>query len=295
MEAVNKLAERIVSILIKLNQNEKLNIDDLAIEFGVSKRTIQRDINERLALLPIEKHNGQISLHQTALGKYNLSDIRRFAEQMGIAESIPYFDTRTIEQLLQPSEHSFHVSAETFESQNAVKPWFNKLQKSISECFLVNFQYKNKEYKDVAPYRLVSQRGSWYLAAYDQTKLKSYALSKIESLVVTFKSFVPDPTIQEQISEEEGIYFGKPKQQVEIRVSSKVAHFFTRKTLLPNQKTMKENDDGSLIILSEVADPLQIIPIVKYWMPHLSVISPQGISKQITEDVKEYLEIAATV
>jgi predicted DNA-binding transcriptional regulator YafY len=49
------LAHRLTQILLKLNQGERLEAGLLADEFSVSRRTIQRDMNERFAFLPIEK------------------------------------------------------------------------------------------------------------------------------------------------------------------------------------------------------------------------------------------------
>ena len=49
------LAQRIVDIITQLNMGETLDIDELAAQFNVSKRTIQRDINSRLAFFPLIK------------------------------------------------------------------------------------------------------------------------------------------------------------------------------------------------------------------------------------------------
>jgi len=49
----DKIATRISLILTKLNNGEKLSIQKLVDEFGVSKRTIQRDLNEGLPNIPI--------------------------------------------------------------------------------------------------------------------------------------------------------------------------------------------------------------------------------------------------
>ena len=48
------LVRRLALILVKLNQGEKLEPRQLAIDFNVNLRTIQRDINERFSYLPLE-------------------------------------------------------------------------------------------------------------------------------------------------------------------------------------------------------------------------------------------------
>ena len=49
------LAQRLGVILTKLNHGQRLVISELAHEFNVSPRTIQRDLNVRLAYLPLER------------------------------------------------------------------------------------------------------------------------------------------------------------------------------------------------------------------------------------------------
>ena len=48
---------RLILILSKLDENERPTQSELADEFGVSLRTIQRDIGQRLTYFPIEKTN----------------------------------------------------------------------------------------------------------------------------------------------------------------------------------------------------------------------------------------------
>ena len=50
-----KTNERIAAILSRLYTGEPLSMEELAIEFGKSLRTIQRDVNERLIGFPIKK------------------------------------------------------------------------------------------------------------------------------------------------------------------------------------------------------------------------------------------------
>ncbi|MEA3553878.1 MAG: HTH domain-containing protein [Campylobacterota bacterium] len=53
----DKILTRLTTILKRLNDGEALSIKDLAEEFNVSTRTIQRDFNERLISFPIVQLN----------------------------------------------------------------------------------------------------------------------------------------------------------------------------------------------------------------------------------------------
>ena len=68
LEEYDKLATRLILILTKFNSGERLSVEDLAEEFNVSDRTIQRDL-KKLSYLPIEKSDGCYSLEAYALGK----------------------------------------------------------------------------------------------------------------------------------------------------------------------------------------------------------------------------------
>ena len=49
------LAKRRGLILTRLNTGERLTLANLSMEFNVTQRTLQRDFNERLNYLPIER------------------------------------------------------------------------------------------------------------------------------------------------------------------------------------------------------------------------------------------------
>ena len=52
------VAFRLTSMLRRLNEGKKLRPEELAKEFSVTLRTIQRDLNEKLAFLELENNDG---------------------------------------------------------------------------------------------------------------------------------------------------------------------------------------------------------------------------------------------
>ncbi|MBZ7982871.1 HTH domain-containing protein [Campylobacter sp. RM12647] len=59
------LVERIIEILIRLYNKERFSKSELALEYGVSERTIQRDIMQRL---------GHLSIAKDKSGRYYIKD-----------------------------------------------------------------------------------------------------------------------------------------------------------------------------------------------------------------------------
>lgn len=50
--------------------------------------------------------------------------------------------------------------------------------------------------------------------------------------------------------------------------------------------------DGGLIISAKIAHTNQILPIVRYWIPHIRIISPEELQVEIDRGLNEYLERA---
>ena len=288
------LVYRLSQILIKLNQGEKLAPNALADEFGVSLRTIQRDMNVRFAYLPLEKENGRYHLNPAFLGKLSNRDIKRFASLAGVRGLFPALTDDFLRDIFDYRlESAFLVKGHNYENLAGREKLFRELERAIVDNKLIGFAYHRelevKEYASIEPYKLLNHKGIWYLAAKDQGKLKTYAFSRIRSLHVSNTAFTRESSIQGQLVEEDGIWFGEEKIEVVMTVSAEAAPYFKRRKLIANQTIEKELEDGSLIISTRVGHANQIIPIVRYWLPSLHILSPSSLQKELEEGLAAYL------
>lgn len=287
------LAYRLVAILTRWNEGQTLEVDQLAEEFKTSKRTIERDLNERLAFLPYKKVNGKYSLDQSYLGKFNLQDIRTFATLAGVSDLFPSLDRNAVRQLVDNQANSAYASkGYFFEDANSLKPMLTLLEAAIQARHYINFEYKGNA-RQVAPYKIVHHHNCWYLAAVHDDKLKTYRISRIDNIQIesSMPSYKPDPKINEQLVEGENIWFGThdEKEQVILKIDSRVASHFQSRQLLPEQQIDKKLDNGGLIISSRMVNSLQILPIVRYWLPHVHIVSPEGLKLELEEELRAYL------
>jgi predicted DNA-binding transcriptional regulator YafY len=284
------LSLRLANILLKLNNGEKLNPLLLAQEYKVSLRTIQRDLHERLGVLPIQHDNGLYSLETFYLGKLSLKDIKNFATLAGVSGLFPKLDNDFIRSILDTTiSQAYEVKGQTHEDVSELQGLFKKLQDAIVQHYQLIFRYKNSDHQ-VQPYKLIHHHGSWYLAADHQDKLKAYKLAHIEKLTLGH-DFNPDPKLVEQVAKEDSIWFGSQKREVILTVDKKAAAHFKRRLLVPTQNIIKELEDGSLIISSYISHDLQILPIVRYWIPHVRVLSPDSVREACISSVRQYLGV----
>jgi len=286
------LVYRLAQMLVKLNQGEKLEAQALAEEFGVNLRTIQRDLNERFAYLPLEKIEGRYQLDPTFLGKISIKDIHRFASLAGVKGLFPslandflrdIFDSRVQSALL--------VKGHNYENIGDKGALFKDLEKAIIAHRHVSFSYQKAEglktYQSVAPYKLVNHKGIWYLVAQDGEKLKSFSITKLSTLLTQDTFFEWDANIDNQLAEDDGIWLSDAKQEVVLKVRAEVAGYFKRRKLIANQVIEKELEDGGLIISAKIGHTNQILPIVRYWIPHIRIISPEELQVEIDKGLNE--------
>ncbi len=289
-----KLAQRITAMLCQLNEGKPLDSKHLALEHHVSKRTIQRDINERLAVaLPMLDVNeqGHYTLPANYLGQLNFDDIRHFAMLVGVSDLFPNMDRPFLRRLLDRDAKYIYESKGQFnEDGSKFKGLFDQLETAILSHYKITLYYKGG-YQLVEPYRVINHRSCWYLAAVKENKLKAYRLSFVKSLTLHTDQpvFEQDQKILEQIDAEESIWFGQDKQEAILTINAKVAEHFRLRNLLPHQQIVKEMDDGALLVSSQYVSETQIIPLIRYWIPHIHVVSPDRLRNELMNGLESYI------
>ena len=291
-------AARLVDMLRRLNQGEALQPEKLAAEYEVTLRTVQRDLNEKLDFLELEVHNGSYRVAASKLGLLSLQDITRFAEIAGLEGLYPQLNDALIRRWLQTSyQNALLVRGPSYEDLSGHENTFNLLQQAIDRCCTVGFRYLKTDGPKVTqrlkPYQLINHDGIWYLAAVDQDKLKCYTLTKIEAPFFNQDDpFTRDPAIDQTLAEEDSIWLNLQKTEVVLKVAQPAAGYFERRKLIGGQKIEKTLEDGGLIVSGSIAHPNQILPIVRYWIPHIHVISPEGLQADLESQLRAYLGVA---
>lgn len=288
------LVYRLAQILVKLNQGEKLNPQTLADEFGVNLRTIQRDLNVRFAYLPLQKKDGYYHLDPTFLGKLSTKDIDRFAGLAGIRGLFPSLSDEFLRDIFDAHiQDALLVKGHHYEDLTGKEGNFRQLEQAIVSRRHIAIGYQKdggrKHYSALSPFKLMNHKGIWYLAAKDGDKLKTFAFSRIQNIQQLDTKFPADPNIDKLLVEEDGIWFREEKREIVLKISKEVAGYFKRRKLIANQVIEKQFEDGGLIVSAKVGHVNQVLPIVRYWIPHIRVISPEGLQVEMEKELAQYL------
>jgi len=288
-----RLADRLANILTKLNMGYQLSIKELASEFGVSTRTISRDFDRINTYLPLlqDNENKKFYLDLNYLGKIAPKDIRNFAQLSGISHLYPSLDMSFLRELLDSRAHQIYsAKGYSFEDASQFKELFKVLGKAIQEQRQIGFLYKG-ESRLVQPYRLIHHHGSWYLAAVRKDQLRTYRISHIQLMHATheYPQFIPDQNIVKLVEDDDSIWFGQDKQEIILSIDSQVAFYFKQRSILPEQQIVRELEDGGLLVSSKINHDMQLLPLIRFWIPYLKIVSPKGLQRQLEMSLKEYL------
>ena len=285
------LANRLADILTRLNSGYRLEPNALAKEYETHPRTIKRDFDRFEGCnIPLQKEGKYYFLDPKYLGQLTFKDIRTFSQISGIQSLYPKLDVSFLRELLD--SRVYGAKGYSVEDASQFKELFRLFSEAILKHQQIAFLYK-KESRVVEPYKLLHHHGSWYLAAVRKGELRAYRLSRIELSPHTHElaNYKPDPQILSQLEDEKSIWFGQEKLEVILTVHVDVASHFQQRQLLPEQQVIKELDDGNLLLSSRITHVTQILPLVRYWIPHLKIVNPVGLQEQIEDELKEYLGI----
>jgi len=287
----DKITRRLAIILTKFNSGDKIKVEILAEEFNVSVRTIQRDINSRLSYLPIKKENGYYSLEEFYLGKFTLDDINTFAIMSGVSELYPSLNENIIPKILDNTINSAYlIKGFTYEKETTQKSdIFQLLEEVILKHTQIQYQY-NKKDRVINPYKLVNTSGIWYLVGDEKGILKTYTVNKIINLVSTHIKFTPIDEFLDIIKKNRANWFSQTTIEVILEIDSKVAEYFLRRNLFPNQKIIKHNNNN-LILSTKASYDNEILGVVQYWIPMIKIISPLYLNRKLKEILQNYINL----
>ena len=298
-KAHDTLVYRLSQVLTKLNQGESLDPQQLADEFGVNLRTIQRDLNVRFASLALIKTAGRYRMADAHLGKLTLKDIEKFATLSGINGLFPKLTDDFLREVFDTERSSaWLVKGHHYEDLRSQTGLFAALERAIIDHLHIQFTYRkapgvSKFHSQVEPYKLINQKGIWYLAAWDSDKLKSFSVSKIEALRPEQTTFAPRPSVGQELADNDSIWLGAARQRVLLRVAASVADYFKRRQLIPNQIIERELDGGDILVSTTVTQADEVLPIVRYWIPHVLILEPVAFQQPLEAGLAGYLATLA--
>ena len=297
----DKALTRLRIILQRLNDGEALSVKELAKDFKVSERTIQRDFNEKLVTsYPIFQENKKWKMKDG----FKIEKIRDIEDKivLDIMEKLTdgmgdVFSSKA-KKLLNKIKNEDYNPIYTKLNLEDISDRFADIQllesaiKSKKELRCVYDDERHKPYATtIQPLKIVNFEGFWYLIATRDDELKKYYLKNLSNLNMLDNTFETDDKIEELLKNSVSIWFDQDSEPFEVKLhADKVAAKYFKRRKLPTQIIDSLHSDGSMEFSVKITHEMEILPIVKYWIPHLHVIEPEWIDDIFKKDLKTYLK-----
>jgi hypothetical protein len=162
-------------------------------------------------------------------------------------------------------------------------------------------EYKDENYYDVLPLKIIYMENNWYLAG--AVKVASERIVRFFRLRFIGDYKIQDKHFDKSEIKEEFLQFlqnfrtlmsryGVRSKYVRLKVSAAAAPYFDGKKHFPGQSDLYFNDDGSAVMTVEYTQIIEVLPLIKKWIPDIEVLESENaeVEKALKESLERSLE-----
>lgn len=290
-------------ILERLNNGMDLSITELAREFDVSTKTLQRDFDKLNTILPgqIERADDGRRYRKSKRHRAN-NDGEIIIEMIdslvrGIGGNIYTKAHRLLTELRTHIDRPFYTRIDVEDISDKLE-LVALLEKAMAEQRAVTLTYHrwydgeaDKTYADVYPLKIVVYNGFWYLLAEHEGYSKKFYLKEIHTCEIQDDTFIPNKDILERMEDSINVWF-EPKNEpfeVILWLDKDAVFYFERKPIAKSQKLYKK-PDGTAELVVKITSEEEIFPVVKFWLPTVRILEPETLQEKFETMLKRYLQ-----
>ena len=286
--------DRLIGILSVLLQEEKTTAPELAERFEVSRRTINRDIEDLCkAGIPIETMQGTgggisimsgYRLDRTILTSKDMQMILAGLRSLDSVSGSSYYGQ--LMEKIQAGSSEFISGRDSILidlsswNRDSLAPKIETIQEAIGDRNLIKFRYyapSGETERRVEPYYLVFRWSSWYLWAWclKRKDYRLFKLNRMDGVEKTGKHFECREAAMPDLSNEK-FFPGGIKVKALFDADQKwrlVEEFGT--------SCFTENDDGRLLFTAEYTDIENLITWILTFGDKAEVLEPKEAREKI--------------
>ncbi|BBG66758.1 transcriptional regulator, putative [Hydrogenimonas sp.] len=292
----DKILTRLTLILHRLYSGESLSVKELAEEFNVSAKTIQRDFNERLIRFPLEKSGRRWRMREGfRIEKVQESDNILALEILEtIASGIGSEFAQRSNMLLSKLKNRTAApisSYVNFEDISGFKELFREIEEAILSGRELLFVYHEKP-RTVHPYRIVNFDGYWYLLAKEGEIVKKFYIPEIKNLSLSGETFTPEIELKERLEWALNAWFDPNAEPFTLHLLARgaIVKYLKRRALSPTQLFVAHHENSDAEITLKVSCTAEALMLLKPWIPDLAVISPADVKEAFEKMLKKGLD-----
>lgn len=295
--------DRLIGILSVLLQKEKTTAPELADRFEVSKRTINRDIEDLCrAGIPIRTAQGigggisimdGYRMDRTILTSKDMQMILAGLRSLDSVSGSSYYGQ--LMEKIQAGSSEFITGRDSILIdlsswyRDSLAPKIEITQDAIGDRRLIKFRYyapSGESERTVEPYYLVFRWSSWYLWAWclKRKDFRLFKLNRMDGVQITEKNFECRDATMPDLSNEK-IFPGGIKVKALFEADQKwrlVEEFGT--------SCFTENDDGRLLFTADYTDMENLITWILTFGDKAEVIEPEEVRERVRTAIEAMIK-----
>lgn len=295
--------DRLIGILSVLLQKEKTTAPELADRFEVSKRTINRDIEDLCrAGIPIRTAQGigggisimdGYRMDRTILTSKDMQMILAGLRSLDSVSGSSYYGQ--LMEKIQAGSSEFITGRDSIRIdlsswyRDSLAPKIEIIQDAIGDRRLIKFRYyapSGESERTVEPYYLVFRWSSWYLWAWclKRKDFRLFKLNRMDGVQITEKNFKCRDATMPDLSNEK-IFPGGIKVKALFEADQKwrlIEEFGT--------SCFTENDDGRLLFTADYTDMENLITWILTFGDKAEVIEPEEVREKVRTAIEAMIK-----
>lgn len=295
--------DRMIGILTVLLKQEKVTAPYLAEKFEVSRRTINRDIEDLCkAGIPIRTVKGpkggisimdSYKLDNTLLTSSDMQEILAGLRGLDSISGTNHF-VRLMEKLspgssdLMPGDQNILIDLSSW-YKDSLAPKIKEIRKAMDQSRILAFQYfapKRESKRYIEPYYLIYQWANWYVWGYCKKRedFRLFKLNRMEDLEIKegfLKRSVPLPDLRNEWIFPGGIQI---KALFEPSCKWRLIEEF-------GAGCFQEQPDGKLLFQRDFTDKENLITWLLTFRDQVCLLEPEEIRREMRSSLKKMIKI----
>jgi proteasome accessory factor B len=312
---------RVLKLITLLQGRRYQNANELAVDCGVSRRTVYRDLNMiEKAGIPFfyDRQTGGYQIHEAGfLPPINFSldealAIVLLASELGRSGRLPLFQpardaAAKIESTLPLGMRAalgrivpnMAVRTGPTARHNALRDIYAAAQQAIAhgeslDAVYISFHDQGQIRTQIAPYWLLFSERAWYLIGHSSKHkaIRTFKLGRLKSLKPTGQAFkMPaNLTLERHLGKAWRIMRGDTTYEVEVRFSPLISPNVAEVNWHSTQR-VRWDDDGRVYLSVSVDGLDEIVWWVLGYGPEAEVLQPPELRQRVTAKAREMLEL----
>lgn len=295
--------DRLIGILSVLLQEEKITAPELADKFEVSRRTINRDIEDLCkAGIPITTTQGAgggirimdgYRMDRTLLTSKDMQMILAGLRSLDSVSGSHYYG-QLMEKIKAGSSDfvsgrdSILIDLSSW-YKDTLAPKIELIQNAVEEKNLLTFQYyapKGNSKRRIEPYYLVFKWSSWYVWGWctEKKDFRLFKLNRMDAVLKEYATFIPREVPMPNLSDEK-IFPG----------GIKVKALFTRDSQWRLVEEFgihcfTENEDGTLLFTADYTEKENLLSWLLTFGDKVKVLEPAWVQEELIRIAKNIIK-----